>query len=109
MKRPEKYFWFEHAERNAIYNATLTGTSLAGCRMYTNGMPCADCGRAIIQSGIEEIIVDYNWDKSDKGYGQNWSESCNKTHQMFKELNLKVREWKGPLLQIYKQKGGTKL
>ena len=23
QERPEKYFWFEHAERNAIYNAQL--------------------------------------------------------------------------------------
>jgi len=30
QERPEKYFWFEHAERNAIYNSQL---SLRGCRM----------------------------------------------------------------------------
>jgi len=26
--RPEKYYWFEHAERNAIYNAARIGVSL---------------------------------------------------------------------------------
>ena len=28
QERPEKYFWFEHAERNAIYNAARIGVSL---------------------------------------------------------------------------------
>ena len=28
QERPEKYFWMEHAERNAIYNAALEGVSL---------------------------------------------------------------------------------
>lgn len=53
----EKFFWFEHAERNAIYNAARAGISLAGCTLYVNRFPCADCGRAIIQSGIPHIVA----------------------------------------------------
>lgn len=34
MKRPTKYDFFEHAERNAIYNACLTGTQLKGCTIF---------------------------------------------------------------------------
>ncbi|WP_246710353.1 deoxycytidylate deaminase [Martelella soudanensis] len=48
----EKFFWIEHAERNAIYNAARSGAALAGCTIYVNRFPCADCARAIIQSGI---------------------------------------------------------
>jgi dCMP deaminase len=51
----EKYYWFEHAERNAIFNAARSGTSLIDCRMYVNLFPCADCTRAIIQSGINQL------------------------------------------------------
>lgn len=51
----EKYYWFEHAERNAIYNAARSGIGTEGCRMYTNLFPCADCTRGIIQSGIVEL------------------------------------------------------
>jgi dCMP deaminase len=51
----EKYFWFEHAERNAIYNAARSGISTEGCRIYTSLFPCADCTRGIIQSGIVEL------------------------------------------------------
>ncbi len=34
QQRPEKYFWFEHAERNAIYNAARIGVSLRDTTMY---------------------------------------------------------------------------
>jgi dCMP deaminase len=49
----------EHSERNAIYNAARCGIQLEGCTIYISGMPpCADCARAIIQSGIKEIVVE---------------------------------------------------
>lgn len=54
--RPAKYEWTEHAERNAIYNAAATGANVRGCTMYLAWFPCADCARAIIQSGITKVI-----------------------------------------------------
>ena len=33
QERPEKYYWFEHAERNAIYNAARIGVSTKGSTM----------------------------------------------------------------------------
>ena len=51
----EKFHWVEHAERNAIYNAARAGTSITGCTIYVNRFPCADCARAIIQSGIAHV------------------------------------------------------
>ncbi len=54
-KSGEKFFWFEHAERNAIYNAARMGVSLQGCTIYINRFPCADCARAIVQSGIAKV------------------------------------------------------
>jgi len=55
--RPQKYKWTEHAERNAIYNAARMGVPLRGTRIYVPYLPCCDCMRAIIQSGIESIII----------------------------------------------------
>lgn len=55
--RPEKYKWFEHSERNAIYNAARHGASLNGCILYCAWLPCTDCARAIIQVGITKIVV----------------------------------------------------
>lgn len=53
----EKFHWFEHAERNAIYNAARAGTSIDGCIAYVNRFPCADCGRALIQAGIVRVVA----------------------------------------------------
>jgi dCMP deaminase len=48
----EKYYWFEHAERNAIYNAARAGISTLNCEIYSTLFPCSDCLRGIVQSGI---------------------------------------------------------
>ncbi|MCK5624854.1 CMP deaminase [Candidatus Pacearchaeota archaeon] len=102
QEKPEKDYWFEHAERNAIYNATLIGTSLNGCKMYTNGIPCMDCARGIVQSGILEVIVDKKWNESNTGDDL---EHSKRTIQMFKETGVKLRYWKGKLLKIEKFRG----
>jgi dCMP deaminase len=57
FERPGKYRWFEHSERNAIYNAARVGTPLKGCTLYNFWSPCSDCSRAIIQSGIIEVVL----------------------------------------------------
>lgn len=57
-ERPVKYKFTEHAERNAVYNAARVGIPLKGCRIYVPWIPCSDCARAIIQSGITEIVTD---------------------------------------------------
>ena len=85
-ERPAKYKWTEHAERNAIYNAASSGVSIAGCRMYVPWFPCVDCARAIIQSGISELVVmepDWNDPK--------WGEDFNIAKVMFEEARVNVR------------------
>jgi len=103
LEPPEKYYYFEHAERNAIYNAILIGVSLKGCRMYTNGTPCTDCARAIIQSGIKEVIVDEVWDKNNK---DKWLEHSIKSKEMFKEVGIKLRTINTELVDINKYRRG---
>lgn len=49
-----KYPYVCHAELNAILNHT--GLPLTGCRIYTALFPCNECAKAIIQSGIREVI-----------------------------------------------------
>lgn len=56
-QRPEKYLWSEHAERNAIFNAARNGIRTEDCTAYTTVFPCADCARALIQSGIVRIVT----------------------------------------------------
>ena len=49
-----KYLYVCHAELNALLN--YTGTNLRGSRIYTTLFPCNECTKAIIQSGITEVI-----------------------------------------------------
>lgn len=61
-----KYQFVVHAELNAVLNAR--GKSLAGASLYVSLFPCHECAKAIIQSGIKEIIYlsdKYNGTTSD--------------------------------------------
>ena len=49
-----KYPYVVHAELNAILNSR--GKSLAGSKLYVALFPCNECAKAIIQSGIREVI-----------------------------------------------------
>ncbi|WP_121356076.1 deoxycytidylate deaminase [Flavisolibacter nicotianae] len=49
-----KYPYVCHAELNAILNNI--GMDLTDCRIYTALFPCNECSKAIIQSGINEVI-----------------------------------------------------
>ena len=50
-----KYLYVCHAEFNAILN-TRNGSSLKGCTLYVTLFPCNECAKAIIQTGIKEIV-----------------------------------------------------
>ena len=49
-----KYFYVCHAELNAILNSR--DSNLEGCRIYVALFPCNECAKAIIQSGIKEVV-----------------------------------------------------
>lgn len=87
-ERPTKYLWTEHSERNAIFNAARIGTSLKGTTIYINSypeklLPCADCARAIIQSGIVRIVQEPMVETVTR-----WSESTDAALQMFTEAGI---------------------
>lgn len=49
-----KYPYVVHAELNAILNSS--GRLLKGAKLYVALFPCNECAKAIIQSGIREVI-----------------------------------------------------
>lgn len=49
-----KYPYVVHAELNAILNAN--GCDLRGSRLYVALFPCNECAKAIIQSGVKEVL-----------------------------------------------------
>ena len=53
-KGETKYQFVVHAELNAILNAS--GKDLHGSTVYVALFPCNECAKAIIQSGIKEVV-----------------------------------------------------
>ena len=44
-----------HAEQNAIIQAALHGTSVAGATLYCTTMPCVICSKMLINARISEV------------------------------------------------------
>jgi dCMP deaminase len=51
----DKYSWYAHAEENAIANAARMGTPLKGCVAYITALPCANCSRLLVNTGMDEV------------------------------------------------------
>ena len=50
-----KYLYVCHAEFNAILNTQMGGT-LKRATLYVTLFPCNECAKAVIQTGIKEIV-----------------------------------------------------
>lgn len=92
-ERPLKYKVTEHAERNAIYQAAANRGGLRGATIYLGHNPengiCTDCARAIIQSGIIEVVGPV--EPAFTGRGEQWGEDCRVARDLMREANIIVR------------------
>lgn len=78
-----KYMYVCHAELNAILNSA--SHDLRGSRVYVTLFPCNECAKAIIQSGIREIV--YRDDKYPD------SDSSIASRHMFRLTGVKVTRY----------------
>ncbi|VWL84817.1 deoxycytidylate deaminase [Oceanivirga miroungae] len=84
-----KYPYVVHAELNAILNSIK---SLDNSTIYVTHFPCNECSKAIIQSGISEIIY-----FSDKHKG---SDSTKASELILKNANVSYRKYEGNKLKL---------
>jgi dCMP deaminase len=56
LTRPEKYYFFSHAEFGAVCLAARRGVSTDGCCAYVTGLPCVNCLLALWQAGIRRVV-----------------------------------------------------
>lgn len=84
-----KYPYVCHAELNAILNSIK---ATKNCKIYVGLFPCHECAKAIIQSGIEEVIY-----LSDKYQG---TESDRASKKMFQASGVKYRQFESDLKNI---------
>ena len=107
LVRPAKYMWFEHGERNSIYSAARHGISTMGSTMYTNGIPCVDCARAIIQSGVIKVVIHKMYEElcsdAQKNKPENraqWKGHNEVSMTMFHESGIEVEVFNKPVGDI---------
>ena len=79
-----KYMFVCHAELNAILN--YSGSNLRGSKVYVTLFPCNECAKALIQSGVSEVIY-----YSDK-YSDSFSTLAAK--RMFESAGIKMTAYK---------------
>ena len=88
QERPEKYYYMVHSEINAIINAARVGININDSTIYlTCGIPCCDCAKAIINSGIKKIVCK---DTDTDVNGELWKEHRKRSIIMFIECGIDV-------------------
>jgi dCMP deaminase len=85
-----KYPYICHAELNAILNNI--GMDLKGCKIYTALFPCNECSKAIIQSGITQVIY-----LSDKYVGNDIFKA---SRIMLDKAGVKYRRVESKIMQL---------
>lgn len=86
-----KYLYVCHAEFNAILN-TRDGSRLNGCKIYVTLFPCNECAKAIIQTGIKEVVY-----LSDKYKDQLSSRASVKLLEL---AGVKLTKYKGRVVEV---------
>ena len=86
-----KYLYVCHAEFNAILN-TRNNAALKGCTLYVTLFPCNECSKAIIQTGIKEVVY------ADNKYKEQISTQA--SLKMLTLAGVKVRRYEGRKLNI---------
>ena len=86
-----KYLYVCHAEFNAILN-TRNGAALEGCTLYVTLFPCNECAKAIIQTGIKEVVFFDNKYKDTTG--------VQASLKMLELAGVKIRQFDARLPEI---------
>jgi dCMP deaminase len=94
-----KYPYVVHAELNAILNAG--GRAVRGSRIYTTLFPCNECAKAIIQSGIKEIIYE-----SDK---YSYSMATLAAKRMLNSAGVKCRKFDSDVIVLVETRNSEKI
>ncbi len=82
----------EHAERDAIFKTALYGGSLFQATMYCPWAACCDCARAIVLSGIKEVIC--HGEAIDQT-PLRWQPDIELASKIFEKNDVKYTKWYG--------------
>lgn len=88
ITRPEKSYWMNHAEENAITNAARMGTALLGCTAYVTAEPCHVCSKSLINAGIKRIVFPEGHDLQEGERNDRWEPSLKRAREMCVEAGV---------------------
>lgn len=86
--RPDKQYYYEHAERNVLWNCCNVGIPTKKCTMYVTHLCCPDCARGIIQCGIIRVVVDSSI--IDSGFYVRWYDRLVIAKKMLTEAGVEL-------------------
>ena len=87
-----KYAYVCHGEMNAILNYRGSRKDLENAKIYVDLFPCNECAKAVIQTGISEIVYADNKYKDTIG--------CQASLKMFELAGIKLRQYEGRIPSI---------
>ncbi len=90
-ERPLKYEYVVHAEHNAVLQCAFSTQSSEGTILYTNGVPCGGCAKAVLQGKIQEVVVHVQWQEHEKTGMTHWQNTCSVSSTMFAEKGIRIR------------------
>lgn len=76
-----------HAELNALLQAARHGTALEGKWLVTTLSPCSNCAAAIVQTGIERVIV------PDVEFPERWRENFELGREIMTSTGIVYQRW----------------
>lgn len=77
-----------HSEENCILTAARLGVNTSNTVLYTFGIPCANCAKALIQGGVLGIIIHSQW--PNLTYSPAWVKSIELSKLMFHEAGIYI-------------------
>lgn len=83
-----------HAEPSAIYAAAKAGKSVDGATMYMPWVPCVPCAKAIIDSGISQLI---GHEAMIMMTPERWWDDCGYAVRLLENCGIDVRMYYGKI------------
>ena len=96
-EKETKYNFVAHSEFNSILSSARAGISTLDSTLYTFGVPCCECSKAIIQGGVSEVICHFQW--PNLTHSEKWVKSIEISKIMFKEAGIPIR-WLDKVLGV---------
>ena len=102
-----KYPYICHAAENAILNKN--SSNLKNCTLFTNILPCNECLKLIIQSGIKKVYYLTKKESENKSIDENWKESTKGSEVMSIICGVELIKYDKKLEDIKFESRGIKI